>query len=62
MIGSESYCDVVNEARELYKKGSIELYGDDLIIVERLKTGTSATFKGKKVKLDVPQRGGKRNL
>jgi hypothetical protein len=62
MIGSDAYCDVINEARELYKKGLIDIQGDDLILVERLKTGTEALYNGKKVKLDVPKRGGKKKF
>lgn len=56
MIESEAYCDVINEARDLYNKGFIELYGDDLILIERLKTGVEAIYQGRKVKLDVPSR------
>ena len=62
MIGSDAYCEVINEARELHNKGLIELYGDDLIIVERLKTGTKALFKGDSVILDTPKRGGKKKF
>jgi hypothetical protein len=55
-VGSEAYCDLVNEVRELYKNGTIKLSENDRIIVSKLQTGTRAVFKGKSVVLDSPSR------
>ena len=61
-IGSDSYLDLINEARELYKDEKLQLSEDDAFIVERLQTGKKGTWKnpnsGKKetVTLDDPKK------
>lgn len=52
--GSFSYCQLLKEARELYKKGKILLEGRDKTIAN-LKTGEDAIYKGEKVKLHLPE-------
>jgi len=53
MYGSEKFCDLIIEVRELYNKGKLLLEGRDKAIAS-LKTGESAIFEGKKVKLHLP--------
>ena len=56
-LGSDAHVDFINEVRTLWKEGKIELSDDDLIIIEKLKTGTKAvTRDGKEVVLDTPSR------
>lgn len=55
-IGSDSYCEMVNELRRLWKLGKIELSENDQFIVENLKTGTKAVYQGKDVVLDTPEK------
>ena len=52
--GSESHIDLIKEVRELYQKGELILEGRDKTIAS-LKTGEPALYKGKKVKLHLPQ-------
>lgn len=66
-IGSDAYCDFVNEVRKLNEDGQIELSDNDKFIVENLKTGTKAVFtprggNQKDVKLDSPERGGNKKF
>lgn len=66
-IGSDAYCDFVNEVRKLYFEEKIELSENDQFIVERLKTGTKAIYKPrggkeKDVVLDSPERGGNKKF
>lgn len=55
-VGSESYFKLIEEIRSLYEENQIELCESDQFIVENLKTGTPAKYKGKDVKLDLPRR------
>jgi len=55
MYGSEKYCDLIIEVRELWSQGKILLEGRDKAIAS-LKTGEKAIFDGKKVKLHLPER------
>ena len=52
-IYSEKYFDVINEARELYEMGILDVYGDDL---EMIKTdvGKTGIYEGNEVYLDIP--------
>ena len=66
-IGSDAYCDFVNEVRRLNQDNKIELSDSDKFIVERLQTGTKAIYKPrggneKEVVLDSPERGGKKKF
>lgn len=66
-IGSDAYCDFVNEVRKLNAEGKIQLSDVDKFIVERLKTGTKAVYKPrggneKEVVLDSPERGGRKKF
>ena len=54
--GSDAYLDLINEARELWKNGVLDLDDNDRLIVEKLQTGKKAIYKGEEVKLDLPFR------
>jgi len=71
--GSKAHFNLINEVRELHSEGKIELSVDDKILIETdlgkfaLYEGqevpldmpmTEAEFKGKKVQLNKPKRGG----
>jgi hypothetical protein len=53
-IGSDAHIDLINEVRDLWEKGKIILEGRDEAIA-KLKTGKPAIYKGKKVKLHLPE-------
>jgi hypothetical protein len=55
-LGSDAYCDFVNEVRRLYLEDALELSEDDKFIVEKLKTGSKGKYQGKEVSLDSPMR------
>ncbi len=66
-IGSDAYCDFVNEVRRLNEEKKIKLSEDDKFIGERLQTGTKGIKKPrggreKEVVLDSPERGGKKKF
>ena len=46
-VGSDSYIDLVNEMRNLYENGGIEVCEDDQFILEKLQTGKKGTFHNK---------------
>jgi hypothetical protein len=51
--GSESYFKLINEVRELYKKGKVDLsFMDEELI--KTDIGKKAIFEGKEVWLDIP--------
>lgn len=52
--GSDSHIDLIKEVRELYHRGEILLEGRDKVIAS-LKTGEPALYKGRRVKLHLPQ-------
>lgn len=54
MYGSEKYCELIIEVRNLWKDGKIILEGRDKAIAS-LKTGEPAIYDGKKVKLHLPE-------
>lgn len=54
--GSESHLALLNETRNLYAEGKIELSETDQFIVEKLKTGQKGLYKGREVVLDLPDR------
>jgi len=54
-IGSDAWLNLVNEVRELYKSGKIELNEDEKFIVES-DAGKKANYKGKEVPLEVPSK------
>lgn len=51
--GSESFFETINEARELYVNGEIELTEADKHLIET-DIGTFGTYRGKAVPLDLP--------
>ena len=53
MYGSEKFCDLIVEVRELYNDGKLLLEGRDKAIAS-LKTGEKAIYDGKEVKLHLP--------
>ena len=53
--GSESYYDLVNEVRDLYRKGLIEINAHDKFFIDS-ELGCEAVYHGKTVKLDSPMR------
>ncbi len=53
MYGSEKFCDLIIEVRELYNGGKLLLEGRDKAIAS-LKTGEKAIYDGKEVKLHLP--------
>jgi len=54
-IGSDAWLNLVNEVRELYNSGKIELNEDEKFIVES-NAGKKAIYKNKEVPLDVPNK------
>jgi len=50
---SKSYFDLINEVRELYTKGLIELNEEDILMVES-DTGISVDLDGETIYLDAP--------
>lgn len=53
MYGSEKFCDLIVEVRDLYNNGKLLLEGRDKAIAS-LKTGEKAIYDGRKVKLHLP--------
>jgi hypothetical protein len=53
--GSESYYALVNEVRDLYHKGLIEINAHDKFFIDS-ELGLEAVYHGKTVKLDSPMR------
>ena len=53
MYGSEKFCDLIIEVRELYNDGKILLEGRDKAIAS-LNTGEKAIYGDKEVKLHLP--------
>jgi len=60
-LGSESYCDLVNEMRDLWQKGLIQVNENDEFIL-MTEAGRTGVYQGKSVGLDTPHRqtGGKK--
>ena len=52
--GSESYFNLIAEARSLYSRGIIDVVGDDLEMLTETDLGHFGMFEGKKVPLDYP--------
>ena len=52
--GSESYFNLIAEARSLYSRGIIDVVGDDLEMLTETDLGHFGMFEGKKVPLDFP--------
>lgn len=53
--GSESYYALVNEVRDLYQQGLIEINAHDKFFIDS-ELGLEAVYHGKTVKLDSPMR------
>ena len=52
-IGSESWCDLINEARALYELGYLEVNEDEKFVIES-NAGEYGEYKGEDVPLDAP--------
>jgi hypothetical protein len=52
--GSKAHVDLIHEARLLWKKGVIELQGEDKILFENTDLGRFGMYEGKIVPLDLP--------
>jgi hypothetical protein len=52
-IESEAWISLVNEAREMWENGSIELTEDDLFLIST-DAGRTGIYEGEEVLLDVP--------
>lgn len=50
---SDEYFNLINETRDLFKKGLIELCADDMWVVST-NVGKTAMFEGEEVWLDIP--------
>lgn len=61
-MGSDAYCQLFEDAKQYWDKGNIILKGPSGWIASNLDVGKSAIFKGSKVKLDVPSRGGNKKF
>lgn len=62
-LGSDAYCDLVNEMRDLWQKGIIAVNENDEFIL-MTEAGRTGIYHGKTVKLDSPQRqtGGRKKF
>ncbi len=60
-LGSDAYCNLVNEMRDLWQKGLIEVNENDEFIL-MTEAGRTGIYHGKSVPLDSPRRqtGGKK--
>jgi hypothetical protein len=54
-IGSDAWLNLVNEMRELYKAGKIDLNENEKFIIET-EAGKKAKYKGKEIALEVPNK------
>jgi hypothetical protein len=52
-MGSDAWCDLVNESRDLYYEGNLNLSDDDIFIIES-NAGSYGEYKGEDVPLDAP--------
>ena len=52
--GSKSHIDLIHEARLLWKKGVIELQGEDKTLFENTDLGRFGVYEGEVVPLDLP--------
>ena len=52
--GSKAHIDLIHEARLLWKKGVIELQGEDKILFENTDLGRFGVYEGEVVPLDYP--------
>jgi hypothetical protein len=63
-IGSDSWCNLMNEARDILGRGLFEnICENDRVILEKTSAGRKGIYKGKEVPLDSPSRdteGGKK--
>jgi hypothetical protein len=60
-IGSDSWCDLVNEVRKLNDQGLIEVNDNDQFIL-MTEAGGKGIYQGKEVPLDSPKRGGSKKF
>ena len=52
-IGSDSWISIINEARELWEMGEIELDDDDLFLIST-NAGERAIYEGNEILLEIP--------
>lgn len=62
-LGSDAWCDVVNEMRNLWEQGLLKVNENDEFIL-LTEAGRSGIYQGKTVKLDSPRRqtGGRKKF
>ena len=61
-LGSEAYLDMFQEVKAYWNKNNVILRGPTKWMVENLEVGEPAIYKGQKVFLDVPFRGGRKKF
>lgn len=61
-LGSEAYIQLFEDAKEYWDKGNIILKGPSAWMAKNLEVGKEAYYQDKKVKLDVPGRGGNKKF
>ena len=61
-LGSDAYCKLFEEVKQYWDKGNIILKGPSGWMAKNLEVGKEAIYQGKKVKLDSPERGGKKKF
>jgi len=61
-LGSDAYCKLFEEVKQYWDKGNIILKGPSGWMAKNLEVGKPAIYQGKKVKLDSPERGGKKKF
>ena len=61
-LGSDAYCKLFEEVKQYWDKGNIILKGPSGWMTKNLEVGKPAIYQGKKVKLDSPERGGKKKF
>lgn len=60
-IGSDAWCDLVNEVRELHGRGLLKVNENDEFIL-MTEAGGKGIYQGKEVPLDSPKRGGSKKF
>lgn len=61
-LGSDAYIKLFEEVKQYWDKGNVILKGPSGWMAKNLEVGKPAIYQGKKVKLDSPERGGKKKF
>lgn len=67
-LGSDAYCQLFEEVKQYWDEGNIILKGPSAWMAKNLEVGKNAVYKNrktgetKKVKLDIPERGGNKKF